>query len=51
MTKNTLVNILDILSKHRKAFLIGTLLPGIVVLLLTETVMAVQFNILQPILV
>ncbi len=50
MTKKALVNIWDILSKHRTAFLMGTFIPGIVGLFLAEIVMAVQFNILQPIL-
>ncbi len=50
MAKKTLVKILDIIRKHQAAFLIGTLLPSIIGLFLAETVMAVQFNILQPIL-
>lgn len=50
MTKKTLVRSWDIIRKHRTAFLMGTLLPGIVGLFLAETVMAIQFNALQPIL-
>jgi hypothetical protein len=44
------LNSCDILHKHRKAFLIGTFIPGIVGLFLAEAVMAIQFNALQPIL-
>jgi hypothetical protein len=50
MTKKTLVRVWNIIRKHRTAFLMGTLLPSIVGLFLAETVMAVQFNALQPIL-
>jgi len=50
MIMKTLARVWDILRKHRKAFLIGTLLPSIAGLFLAETVMAVQFNALQPIL-
>ena len=50
MTKKTLAGPWDIIRKHRKAFLIGTLFPGFIGLILAETVMAVQFKALQPIL-
>ncbi len=50
MTKKTLFRPWDIIRKHRTAFLIGTLFPGFVGLFLAETVMAVQFKALQPIL-
>jgi len=50
MIKKTLVRVWDIIRKHRSAFLMGTLLPSIVGLFLAETVMAVQFKALQPIL-
>ena len=50
MIKKTLVSSWGIIRKHRSAFLMGTLLPGIIGLFLAETVMAVQFNALQPIL-
>ncbi|MBK8902451.1 MAG: hypothetical protein IPM53_14790 [Anaerolineaceae bacterium] len=50
MIKKPLVRVWDIIRKHRKAFLIGTILPSIAGLFLAETVMAVQFKALQPIL-
>jgi hypothetical protein len=50
MIKKTLLRVWDIIRKHWTAFLIGTLFPSIVGLFLAETVMAVQFNALQPIL-
>lgn len=50
MIKKPLLRVWNIIRKHRTAFLLGTLLPGIVGLFLAELVMAVQFNALQPIL-
>lgn len=50
MKKKALVNIWNILRKHRTAFLIGTFIPGILGLFLAEAVMAIQFKTLQPIL-
>lgn len=50
MTKPTFAGLQPILRAHRKVFLMGGLIPGALGLFLGETVMAVQFNALQPIL-
>ena len=50
MTKKNSVSIWNIIREHRIAFLVGALIPSVFGLFLAETVMAVQFNVLQPIL-
>ncbi len=50
MKKKSLNISLGFIRKHRTAFLIGTILPGIAGLFLAETVIAIQFKALQPIL-
>ena len=50
MKKRTPANLWNIIREHRTAFLVGSIIPGIIGLFLAETVMAVQFNALQPIL-
>ena len=50
MKKRTPANLWNIIREHRTAFLVGSIIPGIIGLFLAETVMAVQFTALQPIL-
>jgi hypothetical protein len=50
MAKKTLIGYWDYIRNHRSAFLMGTFFPGFIGLFLAETVMAVQFKALQPIL-
>jgi hypothetical protein len=50
MKKKSSVHFWNIIREHRTAFLVGTLIPCVFGLFLAETVMAVQFNALQPIL-
>lgn len=49
VTKNMSAS-LDIIREHRIEFLVGTFVPSAFGLFLGETVMAVQFNALQPLL-
>ena len=50
MKKKTSVGFWNIIREHQIAFLVGALIPGVFGLFLAETVMAVQFTALQPIL-
>jgi hypothetical protein len=50
MTKKTSVSFWNIIRENRTTFLVGALIPSVFGLFLAETVMAVQFNALQPIL-
>jgi hypothetical protein len=50
MKKKTSVRFWNILCENWKAFLVGAIIPGVIGLFLAETVMAIQFNVLQPIL-
>jgi|GEM_PF-2630153 len=50
MTNKSFVNPLNIIREHKTAFLVGAIIPSIFGLFLGETVMAVQFKALQPIL-
>ena len=50
MTKKTSVSFWNIIREHWKTFLVGALIPSVFGIFLAETVMAVQFNTLQPIL-
>ena len=49
-SKKTFLAPLNIVRQHSRAFLIGTIIPSVFGLFLGETVMAAQFNALQPIL-
>ena len=50
MKKNASISFWNIIREHRIAFLVGALIPGVFGLFLAETVMAIQFTSLQPIL-
>lgn len=50
MVKKQFVNPLTIIREHRTAFLVGTIIPSFFGLFLGETLLAVQFYAMQPIL-
>jgi hypothetical protein len=43
-------NLLNIISRYKTAFLVGTIIPSIIGIFLAEFIMAAQFDALQPIL-